>query len=148
MSEMTRAEAKARYYAERVANYMGFHADVKVEREAASYYSDGSVMFMANEIAWVTIVDESWMGDRIMAGWRTYLPEAGMADYEGKPLRSTTRLVGAMKVRGTTSKKRPKSVIKIKNETHFAREVGYLQMTDEIRREIAAEKAAKVADEK
>jgi hypothetical protein len=142
MTEMTRAEAKARYYAERVSGYMGFRAEVKIDREPASFYADGSVMFMANEIAWVTIVDESWMGDRIMAGWRTYLPEAGMADYDGKPLRSTTRLIGAMKVRGCPSRKRPKSVVRIKNETHFAREVGYLRMTDEVRREIAAEKAA------
>jgi hypothetical protein len=148
MSEMTRAEAKARYYAERVAGYMGFRADVKVDQEAASFYSDGRVMFPASEVAWVTIVDESWMGDRIMAGWRTYLPEAGMTDWDGKPLRSTTRLVGASKIRGCPSRKRPKSVVRIKNETHFAREVGYLRLTDEVRREIAAEKAAKVADEK
>lgn len=146
MTEMTRAEAKARFYAERVSGYMGFRAEVKVDVEPASYYSDGSVMFSASEVAWVTIVDESWMGDRIMAGWRTYLPEAGATDWDGKPLRSTTRLVGASRIRGTTSAKRPKSIIRIKNETHFAREVGYLRMTDEVRREIAAEKAAKLAE--
>ena len=52
-------------------------------------------------------------------------------------------MIGAFKVRGSTSVKRPKSVIKIKNETHFSREVSYLRYTDEVRREIAAEKAAK-----
>ena len=55
---------------------MGFlHRGVAVEREDVTRYDDGSVMFPASESAWVTIVDEAWMGDRIMAGWRTFLPE-------------------------------------------------------------------------
>ena len=56
MTEKTRAEAKARYYAERVAGYMGFRTEVRVEREDVTRYGGWLGMFPASESVWVTIV--------------------------------------------------------------------------------------------
>ena len=78
LSERPLAVTKAYAYA-RAAQGCGYSVEVEVKVEPAEYYSSGEIMWPSSVIVWLTAKDEylGVMGDRFLAGWRSYRPGQG-----------------------------------------------------------------------
>jgi hypothetical protein len=87
----TKAERKANAYADQAREY-GLTAEITVNHEDATLYSDGSIMLPASTIAWLVIreTDLGIFGTELTAGWRSV--DAGQTGH-----RASTRYVAGYK---------------------------------------------------
>jgi hypothetical protein len=91
LNERPLAVTKAYAYA-RAAQGCGHSVKVEVKVEPAEYYSSGEIMWPSSVLVWLTTKDEylGMLGDRFMAGWRSYRPGQGRS--------ATTRFIAGSRM--------------------------------------------------